>query len=305
MSGSLDGKVAVVAGGTRGASRAIAVELARNGAFVYVTGRTSGTSRSEVDRPETIEGTVEAITAAGGAGAAVRVDHLEPDQVRGLAQRVDDEQGRLDVLVNGLWGGDVHLQWGKPVWEHSLEASLRTIHLGLDSHVITSHHLLPLMIRRPGGLLVEMTDGTESYNARFRKGTSLAYYVAKAGSHLLTRAQADELAPHGAAAVGVTPGWLRSEAMLSAYRVSEENWHAALAVQPHFGISETPAYVARGVAALAADPEKLQFSGRTLDSFGLARRYGITDVDGSRPDAWRYLVEVQDPGKPADPTGYR
>jgi len=305
MGGALDGRVAVVAGGTRGASRAIAVELGRNGAFVYVTGRTSGAQRSEVDRPETIEGTVQAIVAAGGAGTAVRVDHLDPDQVRGLAERVDAERGRLDILVDGLWGGDVHLRWGKPVWEHPLDASLRMVRLGIDAHLVTSHHLLPLLVRRPGGLLVELTDGTVEYNTEFRGLTTLAYYVAKAAAHPLAIGQAAELAPHGATAVAVTPGWLRSEAMLDAYGVTEETWREALVAQPHFCISESPAYVGRCVAALAADPDRAGLSGRTLDSGGLARRYGITDVDGSRPDAWRYLAEVEGQGKPADPTGYR
>ncbi|HEV7908632.1 MAG TPA: SDR family oxidoreductase [Pseudonocardiaceae bacterium] len=305
MSGDLTGEVALVAGGTRGASRAIAVELGRSGATVYVTGRTSGRQRSEVDRAETIEGTVELITEAGGTGIAVRVDHLESDQVRGLAELIDRKHGRLDVLVDGLWGGDHHLEWGKPVWEHSLDASLRMIRLGIDAHIITSHHLLPLVIRRPGGLVVEMTDGTAEYNAKFRKGTSLSFYVAKAAAHHLALAQADELQAHECTAVAVTPGWLRSEAMLDEFGVTEEKWRDALGKQPHFCISESPAFVGRAVAALAADPDKARFSGRTLDSGQLAKIYDFTDVDGSRPDAWRYLVEVADVGKPADATGYR
>ncbi|SFP66944.1 NAD(P)-dependent dehydrogenase, short-chain alcohol dehydrogenase family [Amycolatopsis arida] len=305
MSGALRGKVALVAGGTRGASRAIAVELGRAGATVYVTGRTTRTERSEVDRPESIEDTAELVAAAGGEAVPIRVDHLDPARVKALAERIDADHGRLDVLVDGVWGGDHYIEWGKPVWEHSLEGALRQIRLGIDAHVITSHHLLPLLIRRPGGLVVEMTDGTAEYNARFRKGTSLSFYVAKTAAHHLAIAQAEELRPHGGVAVAMTPGWLRSEAMLEIYGVTEENWRDALVKEPHFGISESPTFVGRTVAALAADPDAARFTGQTLSSGQLAKIYDVDDVDGSRPDGWRYLVEVQDAGKPADPTGYR
>ncbi|WP_091505428.1 SDR family oxidoreductase [Amycolatopsis sacchari] len=305
MSTDLAGKVALVAGGTRGASRAIAVELGRRGAFVYVTGRTSGQHRSEVGRPETIEGTLERIEEAGGTGTAIRVDHLEPGQVGALAERVDREHGRLDILVDGLWGGDEYIGWGKRVWEMPVEHVLRSIRLGVDAHLITSHFLFPLVIRQPGGLVVEMTDGTEEYNARYREGTSIGFYVAKAASHSIVKAQAHDLAEYGGTAVAMTPGWLRSEAMLDAYGVTEENWRDALVKVPHFCISESPLFVARAVASLAADPDRARFSGQTLSSAQLAKVYGFTDADGSRPDAWRYLDEVQGPGKPADATGYR
>ncbi|MEC3975117.1 SDR family oxidoreductase [Amycolatopsis sp. H20-H5] len=305
MGTELSGKVALVAGGTRGASRAIATELGRAGATVYVTGRTTRTQRSEVDRPESIEDTADLVNASGGKGIAIQVDHLEPGQVAALAQRVDAEQGRLDILINGLWGGDNHLEWGKPVWEHSLDGGLRMLRLGVDSHLITSHHLLPLMIRRPGGLVVEMTDGTAEYNAKYREGTSLPFYVAKASAHLLAIGEAAELKPHGCTAVAFTPGWLRSEAMLDIYGVTEENWRDALVKQPHFCISETPTFSGRAVAAFAADPDRARRTGQTLSSFQLANTYGIDDLDGSRPDAWRYVTEVQEPGKPANPTGYR
>lgn len=305
MKQDLSGKVAVVAGGTRGASRAIAVELGRAGATVYVTGRSTRTERSEVDRPETIEGTVELIAEAGGTGIAVRVDHLDREQVRELARRVDEEQGRLDTLVDGIWGGDDYLEWGKPVWEHSLDGGLRQLRLGIDAHIITSHYLLPLLIRRPGGLVVEMTDGTAEYNAEFRKGTALPFYVAKSAAHRLAVAQAAELRPYDCVAVAVTPGWLRSEAMLDIFGVTEHNWRDALAQEPHFAISETPAFTGRAVAALAADDDRARFAGQTLSSGGLAKRYGLRDLDGSQPDGWRYVVEVQDAGKPADTTGYR
>lgn len=305
MRTDLTGKVVLVAGATRGASRAIAVELGRAGATVYVTGRTSGSQRSEVDRPETIEGTAGMIAEAGGTGITVRVDHLDPGQVEALAGRIDREHGRLDVLVDGIWGGDHLLQWGKPVWEHPLDASLRMIRLGIDAHIMTSHYLLPLVIRRPGGLVVEMTDGTAEFNAKFRTGTSLSFYVAKAAAHHLALAEAAETQVYECTAVAMTPGWLRSEAMLDEFGVTEETWRDALPRQPHFCISESPAFVGRAVAALAADPDKARFSGQTLDSGQLAKIYGFTDVDGSRPDAWRYITEVEWAGKPADATGYR
>ncbi|WP_433470766.1 SDR family oxidoreductase [Saccharomonospora azurea] len=301
----LTGKIALVAGGTRGASRAIAVELARSGAFVYVTGRTSGEHRSEVGRSETIEGTVELMEKAGGKGVAVRVDHLDPEQVRALAERIDAEHGRLDILVDGIWGGDTHLGWGNPVWEHPLEASLRMIRLGIDAHLITSHFLLPLVVKQRGGLVVELTDGTAEHNAKYREGTTLAFYVAKAAAHPFAIGEAAETAKYGCTAVAFTPGWIRSEAMLDEFGVTEENWRDALAEQPHFCISETPTFVGRTVAALAADPDKERFSGQTLDSGRLAKLYEIDDVDGSRPDGWRYIAEVEQQGKPADPTGYR
>ena len=298
---TLTGKVALVAGGTRGASRAIAVELGRAGAFVYVTGRTTRAGRSEVDRPETIEETAELIEEAGGQATAIRVDHLVPDEVAALAEQV----GPLDILVDGLWGGDRHLGWGKPVWEHDLDAGLRMLRLGIDAHLITSHFLLPLLIKRPGGLVVEMTDGTAEYNAKYREGTSLPFYVAKASAHLIAIGEAAELASHGATAVAFTPGYLRSETMLDIYGVTEDNWRDACARVPHFAISETPTFCGRTVVALAADPARNRWSGQTLSSGQLAKEYGVDDVDGSRPDAWRYMVEVADAGKAADTTGYR
>ncbi|MBN6035192.1 SDR family oxidoreductase [Amycolatopsis sp. 195334CR] len=305
MGAALSGKVAVVAGATRGTSRAIAVELGRLGATVYVTGRTTRTQRSEVDRPESIEDTAELVEAAGGKAIAIRVDHLESTQVAELAARVDREQGKLDILVNGLWGGDGYLEWDAPIWKHNLENGLRQLQLGVHSHLITSHHLLPLMIRQPGGVVVEMTDGTQEYNANYRTGTTLPYYVAKATGHLLAIGQAAELEPYGCTAIGFTPGWLRSEAMLEAFGVTEENWRDACQEHPHFVISETPTFAGRTVAALVADPDHGRFAGKTVSSGQLAQLYSIDDVDGSRPDAWRYIVEVESVGKPADATGYR
>ncbi|MFB9923515.1 SDR family oxidoreductase [Amycolatopsis halotolerans] len=305
MSGELAGKVALVAGGTRGASRAIAVELGRAGAYVYVTGRTTRAGRSEVDRPETIEDTLDQIEAVGGKGSALRVDHLVSDEVAALAQRIDAEHGGLDILVDGIWGGDRYLEWGKPVWEHSLDASLRMMRLSLDAHLITSHHLFPLVIRRPGGLVIELTDGTAEYNRKYREGTSLPYYLAKAAINVLAVGEAAELKAHDCTAIAFTPGWLRSEAMLEIFEVTEENWRDATAREPHFVISESPTFSGRTVVALAADADRHRWTGQTVSSGQLAKVYEIDDVDGSRPDAWRYIDEVQEPGKPADATGYR
>lgn len=302
---TLNGKVALVAGGTRGASRAIAIELGRAGAFVYVTGRSTRAGRSEVDRPETIEETAELIEATGGEASAIRVDHLEPEQVASLAKQVDAGHGRLDILIDGVWGGDKYIGWDQPVWEHDLAAGRRMVQLAIEGHLITSHYLLPLLIRQPGGLVVELTDGTAEFNAKYREGTSLPFYLAKASAHSLAIGEAFELKPHGGTAVAFTPGWLRSEMMLDLYGVTEANWRDACEKVPHFAISETPAFAGRTVAALAADPERARFSGQTVSSGQLAKEYGVDDVDGSRPDAWRYVTEIEHAGKIADTTGYR
>ncbi|HTN86146.1 MAG TPA: SDR family oxidoreductase [Sorangium sp.] len=304
MSRALHGKVALVAGATRGAGRGIAVQLGAAGATVYVTGRTTRAQRSEMDRPETIEETAELVTRAGGEGIAVQVDHLEREQVRELVARIERDQGRLDVLVNDVWGSEHLFAWDKPLWEHSLDNGMRLLRLAIDTHINTSYHALPLLIRRPGGLVVEITDGTADYNAGHYR-VSFFYDLAKTAVLRMAFAQAEELRAHGGTAVALTPGWLRSEIMLGHYGVTEERWRDALAKQPHFAISETPAYVGRAVAALAADPDVVRWSGKSLSSGQLAKVYGFTDVDGSQPDAWRYLVEVQDAGKPADVTGYR
>jgi len=300
---SLKGKVALVAGATRGAGRGIAVELGAAGATVYVTGRTMRSQRSEMNRPETIEETAALVDEAGGRGVAVQVDHLVPDQVRALVARIDSEQGALHVLVNDIWGATV-MEWNKTVWESSLDNGLRTFHRAVDTHAITSHFAMPLLIRTPGGLVVEVTDGTDEYNARNYR-VSFFYDLAKAVVSRMAVALAHELKPHGAMAVLLTPGWLRSEAMLEAYRVTEANWRDAAKISPHFMISETPRFVGRAVAALATDPDRARWHGQSPSSGGLARVYGFTDLDGSRPDAWRYVPEVQDAGKPADVTGYR
>ncbi|MEV0182195.1 SDR family oxidoreductase [Streptomyces sp. NPDC050625] len=304
MPGPLEGKVALVAGATRGAGRGIAVELGAAGATVYVTGRSTRARRSEYDRPETIEDTADLVTAAGGHGIAVPTDHLRPAAVRALVDRVADEQGRLDVLVNDIWGGENLFEWDTPVWEHDLDNGLRLLRLAVETHAITSHHALPLLLRHPGGLVVEVTDGTAEYN-RDTYRVNFFYDLAKTSVLRMGFALAHELGPRGATAVALTPGWLRSEIMLEHFGVTEDNWPDALDRVPHFAISETPRFVGRAVTALAADPEVARWNGQSLSSGGLAQEYGFTDLDGSRPDAWRYLVEVQDAGRPADVTGYR
>lgn len=304
MKQMLKGKVALVAGATRGAGRGIAVELGAAGATVYVTGRTTRTQPSGSDRPETVEETAELVENAGGHSISMQVDHLDPPQVQALVARIEREQGRLDVLANVVWGADSLIEWNVPVWEHSLEKGLRMLRLAIDTHIITSHFALPLLIRNPGGLVVEMTDGTAEYNAANYR-LSLFYDLVKTSVIRMAWSQAHELRPHKCTVVALSAGWLRSEQMLENYGVSETNWRDATAKQPHFVITETPRYVGRAVAALAADPDVARWSGQSLSSGQLAKVYGFTDLDGSQPDAWRYVPEVQDAGKPADATGYR
>lgn len=299
----LKNKIALVVGATRGAGRGIAVELGAAGATVYVTGRTTVTVRSEYNRPETIQETAELINQAGGKGIAVVVDHLDPKQVQGLVTRVEQEQGRLDVLVNDI-GAEYLAEFNKPVWELSLERGLRMLRLAIDTHLITSHFALPLLIQKPGGLVIEITDGTAEYNGKNYR-LSLFYDLAKTSVIRMAWGLAQELKPHQCTAVALTPGWLRSELMLDYFGVSEANWQDATAKEPHFIISETPHYVGRAVAYLAGDPQVVRWNGQSLSSGQLAQVYSFTDLDGSQPDAWRYICEVQEMGKPADATGYR
>ncbi len=276
----LAGSVAVVAGGTRGAGRGIAVELGAAGATVYVTGRSTRDERSPMDRPETIEETAELVTGAGGRGIAVRVDHTVPAEVEALFARVSEEQdGRLDVLVNDIWGGDPLTEWGTPFWQHDLANGLRMQELAVTTHLITSHFGAPLLVARGRGLIVEVTDGDgDGYRG------SLFYDLAKSSVIRLAMAQATELRPHGVAAVAITPGFLRSEAMLDHFGVTAETWRDGVAKDPHFVASETPRFVGRAVAALAADPGVMARTGKVLTSWGVAAEYGFTDVDGARPD---------------------
>jgi NAD(P)-dependent dehydrogenase (short-subunit alcohol dehydrogenase family) len=301
---ALPGRVALVAGATRGAGRGIAVALGEAGATVYCTGRTTREHRSEVDRPETIEETAELVSEAGGEGIAVQVDHLVAGEVARLVDKIDADHGRLDVLVNDVWGAEHLFKFDTPLWEHDLDDGLRLLDLAIKTHLITSHHALPLLIRDHGGLVVEVTDGTAAYNEDHYRVNAF-YDIAKSSVIRLAWGQAQELAEHGCTAVALTPGWMRSEQMLEHYSVTEANWREGIERTPHFCISESPRYVGRAVAALAADPELPRWNGASLSSGQLAQEYGFTDTDGTRPDCWRYMTEVIDAGRPAGDDGYR
>lgn len=309
MTQPLRNKVALVAGATRGAGRGIATELGAAGATVYVTGRSTRNNRetydqSAYDLTQTIEETAEIVTREGGKGIAIPTDHLDPAQVQRLVQQIERESGHLDILVNDIWGGEFLVEWNKPVWEHNLENGLRLLRLAIDTHLITSHYALPLLIKKPGGLVLEITDGTAAYNqSNYR--LSIFYDLAKTSINRLAWSQAQELKKYGCTALSLTPGWMRSEIMLKHYGVTEENWQEGTKTEPHFAISETPRFVGRAAAALAADPDVHRRNGGSVSSGELAKEYGFYDLDGSQPDAWRYLVEVQDAGKPANVTGYR
>ena len=291
-----DTRVALVAGATRGAGRAIAVELARAGSFVYATGRSSRVSgRSEIDRPETIEETGDLIRAAGGEGSALVVDHEDTASVAALLATVERERGRLDVLVNDIFGGDWYAEWDKPLWEHDWPGGLRMLQMGVHTHLITCRAAIPLMLRTAAaggtrGLVIEMTDGTAQANAEFRPRVGFYYDLVKANVERIVKGLSAELTGHPVTAVGVTPGWLRSEKMLENFGVTEDTWREACVKTPGFAISESPAYVARGVAAHAGAADASRWAGTIASARQLADAYGVTDTDGSRPDCWGYLA---------------
>ena len=308
---ALRGRVAVVAGATRGAGRGIAAALGEAGATVVCTGRSTRSARSEYNRAETIEETAELVTQLGGTGIAAAVDHLDPAQVKALAERVRTQHGHIDVLVNDIWGAELlkggPAQWNTPIWKLDLDTGLRILRLAVETHLVTSHHLLPILIDRPGGLLVEVTDGTTDYNESHYR-ISVFYDLAKVAVNRLAFSQGHELEPHGATAVAITPGWLRSEMMLDAFGVSEDNWRDAVeraTAPPDFALSESPRYVGRAIVALASDPERARWNQKSVSSGELAREYGFTDVDGSRPDIWRYIEEVRERGRHAGLDEYR
>ena len=303
---ALRGRVAVVAGATRGAGRGIATALGEAGATVICTGRTSNVRRikSDYDRSETIEETAELVTKLGGNGIAIAIDHLVPDEVKGLAQRLKDDFGKIDILVNDIWGAEVLKggppEWNTPVWELDLAKGLRILRLAIDTHIITSKYLLPLLISQPGGLLVEVTDGTTRYNASHYR-ISVYYDLAKVAVNRLAFSQGHEIAPHGATAVCITPGWLRSEMMLENFGVTEDNWRDALdparaksgqpVAPPDFALSESPRYVGRAIVSLALDPDRARWNQQSVSSGELARVYGFTDLDGTSPDIWQHMEQ--------------
>jgi NAD(P)-dependent dehydrogenase (short-subunit alcohol dehydrogenase family) len=279
LSKKLAGRVAVVAGATRGAGRGIARELGVQGAIVYCTGRSVTGRPATGNRPETIDETAALVTHDGGAGIAVRVDHTVPEQVAALFERVGREQdGRLDILVNDVWGGDELTSWRTPFWEHDLANGLLMQERAVHSHVITAHYGARLMVARGSGLVVEVTDG---YKPDYRG--NLFYDLAKASAIRLALGMSEELRPHGVTALAITPGFLRSEAMLDIFGVTEENWRDGIAKDRGFGGSESPHYVGRAVAALAADPDIATLSGRAVASWQMMERYGFRDIDGRQP----------------------
>lgn len=284
----LIGKVAVVAGATRGAGRGIATMLGEAGATVYCTGRSvRGQLASGANRPETIEETAEMVTGYGGVGIPVQVDHLVEEQVKTLFERVQAEQGGLDILVNDIWGGDELAAWGPSFWELDVAQGLRMLQVGIHTHIITAKYGAPLLIARGGGLLVEITDGD---GANYRG--SFYYDLVKSTVIRIAYIMAEELRPHGVSAVAVTPGFLRSEAMLDHFGVTEANWRDGARKDPHFIASETPYFVGRAVAALAADPNVAQKSGGVYASWTLSDEYGFEDMDGRRPHWGRYFAET-------------
>ena len=284
---SLNGKVALVAGATRGAGRGIAVALGEAGATVYCTGRSSRSRSVDPGRPETIEETAELVDAAGGRGVAVRVDHTEVDAVERLFTRVRTDHGRLDLLVNDIWGGDALTEWGKRAWEVDVATGFRMMERAIHTHVVTSRYGIPLLLEGDDGLVVEVTDGAfQGYRGQ------LFYDLCKASVIRLAYALSVEFADVSATAVAITPGFLRSEAVLDHFGVREENWRDAIAQDPHFAHSETPRLVGRVIAALAADPAKRARSGQALTCWDLARHYDVRDVDGAQPHWDEHLDEA-------------
>lgn len=283
----LQGKIAVVAGATRGVGRGIAVSLGEAGATVYCTGRSVRGNPSSMGRIETIEETAEMVTARGGIGIPIRVDHTSEEEVEAFFRQVAEQQdGRIDILVNDIWGGDPLTEWGTPFWQHSLAGGLSMQKTAVQSHMITSYYGAPYMVARQEGLIIEITDG---FDYRYRG--NLYYSLAKVSAIHLAEAMAAELRPHRVAAVAVTPGFLRSEAMLDHFGVTEANWRDAVVKDPHFSESETPYFIGRGIAALAADPRLFEKSGSVLTSWGLSDEYGISDIDGRRPHWGNYAAK--------------
>jgi len=290
---ALEGKVALVAGATRGAGRGIACALGEAGATVYCTGRSVRGRPATPGRPETIEETAEMVSERGGVGIHVRVDHTVVEEVEALFQRVRTEQGRLDILINDVWGGDALTEWGTPFWELSLEKGLTMLERAIDSHIITGRHGVPLMLEGEGpALLAEITDGDDWVN-RYYRG-NLFYDLVKTSVMRLAFGMARELRDTRVTALALSPGFLRSEMMLDHFGVTEENWRDAIAKDPYFAGSESPFYIGRAVVALAADPHVEEKAGRALATWTLAKEYGFTDIDGRQPDMGGVMADALD-----------
>lgn len=283
----LEGRIALVAGATRGAGRGIAMMLGEQGATVYCTGRSIRGKPATGTRPETIEETAELVTARGGRGIAVRVDHTVEAEVSELCKRIQSEQGRLDVLVNDVWGGDELSEFGLPFWKLTPEKGRLMLERGIYSHILTSRYAVPLMLERNQGLIIEITDGDN-----FGYRGNLFYDLVKLSVIRLAYTMSWELRRHPITVLAVTPGFLRSEAMLELFGVTEANWREGAKKEPHFIASETPFYVGRAVAALAADPNVSKKNGRVFSSWQLAREYGFKDEDGRQPDWGRYFEDT-------------
>jgi len=282
----LSGQVALVAGATRGAGRGIARALGEAGALVYCTGRSVRGRPSPYGRAETIDDTADMIAAAGGRAVAVRVDHTIEADVEALVARIDREHGRLDVVADSVAGEDPMLQqWGS-FWTADLSRADAALRQAIVSHIITAKHVAPLMIRARRGLIAEVTE-----NDTLLGGGNPLSQNAKLALKGMALGLASELQPHGVAAVAITPGFLRSESMLEHKGVTEENWRDAGRKDPNFLESESPLFVGRAVAALAADPRVCERSGQLCASWELARDYGFTDYDGRRPDWGAHAID--------------
>jgi NAD(P)-dependent dehydrogenase (short-subunit alcohol dehydrogenase family) len=280
----LAGRVALAAGATRGAGRGVARALAEAGALVYCTGRSAAGHPKGMDRPETLDETVRLIEEAGGRAVMARVDHTSDEEVARLAAHIRSEAGRLDVLVNSIWGGDPMIDWSQRFWEIDLASVRAYLDQTLLSHVITSRRCAPLMVEADRGLIVEIIDG---HFAGYRG--HILYDLVKAALARLAYGMAMELAETGVTALSLSPGFLRSEAVLEHFGVREENWRDAIAKDPYFAESETPILVGRAAVALASDAHVKRKAGLIWFASDLAREYGFTDVDGRVPDFPRML----------------
>jgi NAD(P)-dependent dehydrogenase (short-subunit alcohol dehydrogenase family) len=290
---SLERKIAVVAGATRGAGRGIATQRGSAGATVYCTGRSTRNNPSDLNRPETIEETAELVTKAGGIGIAVRVDHSQEDEVKALFKKVQAEQGKLDILVNDIWGGEKLVEWGKPFYEQNLDQGFKLLERSIFTHIITSKYGVPLMLKQNSGLVIEITDG-DTLNYRGNFFYDLAKTTVIRLAHNMAADLEGNIVSHSGlgtssvkqnmiTVVALTPGFLRSEEMLEHFGVTESTWQEAIKKDPYFAESETPHYIGRAVVALASDTNIHSKHGQALATWHLSREYDFKDIDGRQP----------------------